>query len=105
MILVLGMQLERAALPDRPSVVAAAVLVSLVVSPLIALGLTSTLGVTGTARQAAVCLASTPVAVITTILSLEFDVAPAFVTSTVLLSTLLSPFTLTPLIAYLQSGQ
>ncbi|HXC53089.1 MAG TPA: AEC family transporter [Candidatus Limnocylindrales bacterium] len=104
MILVLGMQLERATLPERPAVVAAAVLVSLVIAPLVALSLTAALGVTGPARQAAVCLASTPVAVITTILSLEFDVAPAFVTSAVLVSTLLSPFTLTPLIAYLQSG-
>jgi predicted permease len=42
-----------------------------------------------------------PVAVITTIIALEFDVAPAFVTSTVFVSTLLSPLTLTPLLAYL----
>jgi predicted permease len=104
MILVLGMQLERATVPERPAAVAAAVLVSLVIAPLVALCLTAALGVTGPARQAAVCLASTPVAVITTILSLEFDVAPAFVTSAVLISTLLSPFTLTPLIAYLQAS-
>jgi predicted permease len=43
-----------------------------------------------------------PVAVVTTILALEFDVAPAFVTSVVFASTVLSPLTLTPLIAYLQ---
>ena len=42
-----------------------------------------------------------PTAVITTILALEFDVAPDFVTSTVFLSTMLSPFTLTALIAWL----
>ena len=46
-----------------------------------------------------------PAAVATTILALEFDIAPSFVTSTVFLSTLLSPFTLTALIAYLSAGR
>jgi len=46
-------------------------------------------------------LASMPVAVATTILALEFDTSPEFVTGAVFLSTLLSPLTLTPLIAYL----
>ena len=101
MILVLGMQLERAAAPKRPALVAAAVCVSLVAAPLIALGLTSLLGVSGAARQAVVVLSSMPVAVATTILALEFDASPDFVTSAVFLSTLLSPVTLTPLIAYL----
>ena len=101
MILVLGMQLERAAAPARPGLVAIAVGVSLVAAPLVALGLTSLLDVSGPARQAVVVLASMPVAVATTILALEFDGSPDFVTGAVFLSTLLSPFTLTPLIAYL----
>ena len=102
MILALGMQIDRARTAERPPVVAIAVGLSLVVAPLVALGLTSLLDLTGAARQAGVALASTPVAVITTILALEFDVAPAFVTNAVFVSTLLSPFTLTALIAYLQ---
>ena len=102
MILVLGMQLERATLPDRPAVVVVAVAVSLLVAPLVALSLFALLGVTGPGRQAGVVLSSMPVAVVTTILALEFDIAPAFVTSAVFASTLLSPFTLTPLIAYLR---
>ena len=102
MILVLGMQLERAASPKRPALVAAAVCVSLLAAPVIALGLTSLLNVTGAARQAVVVLSSMPVAVVTTILALEFDASPDFVTSAVFLSTLLSPITLTPLIAYLR---
>ena len=102
MILVLGMQLERAVTPRRPWLVAAAVCVSLVVAPLVALGLTSLFHVTGPARQAVVVLSSMPVAVATTILALEFDAAPDFVTSAVFLSTVLSPLTLTPLIAYLR---
>jgi predicted permease len=102
MILVLGMQLERAASPTRPALVAVAVCVSLLVAPLVALGLTSLLGVSGAARQAVVVLSSMPVAVVTTILALEFDASPDFVTSAVFLSTILSPLTLTPLIAYLR---
>lgn len=101
MILVLGMQLERAVVPARPALVVLAVSLSLVLAPLIALGLTSLFDVTGPARQAVVVLASMPVAVATTILALEFDTSPEFVTGAVFLSTLLSPLTLTPLIAYL----
>ena len=101
MILVLGMQLERAAAPKRPALVAVAVCVSLLVAPLVALGLTSLFNVSGPARQAVVVLSSMPVAVATTILALEFDASPDFVTSAVFLSTILSPITLTPLIAYL----
>ena len=101
MIVVLGMQLERATMPEKPWPVVMAVSLSLLAAPLVALGLAALLNVSGSARQASVILASMPVAVITTILALEFDVAPTFVTSTVFLSTLLSPLTLTPLLAYL----
>jgi predicted permease len=103
MILVLGMQLQRATKPERPRVVAAAVALSLVAAPFVALGLTWLLGLTGYARQAGVVLASMPTAVITTILALEFDTAPAFVTNVVFMTTLLSPLTLAPLIAYLMN--
>ena len=102
MLLVLGMQLERASLPDRPAVVFVAVVLSLVVAPVVALGLVRVLGLAGAARQAAVIQASMPAAVVTTILALEFDVAPTFVTSVVFATTIASPFTLTALIAYLQ---
>ena len=103
MVLVLGMQLERAKMPERPSVVGVAVVLSLMVAPVVALGLTSILGLSGPARQAGVILASMPVAVVTTILALEFEIAPSFVTGAVFVSTLLSPLTLTPLIAFLSS--
>jgi len=102
MILVLGMQLERATTPKEPRVLATAVVLSLVAAPIVALGLTWLLGLSGPARQAGVILASMPTAVITTILALEFDTAPAFVTNVVFTTTLLSPLTLAPLIAYLK---
>jgi hypothetical protein len=102
MVLVLGMQLERATWPDRPAMVIVASLLSLVATPLAAFGIARLLGLQGAALQAGVLQASMPSAVITTILALEFDVAPSFVTSVVCVTTLLSPITLTVLIAFLQ---
>jgi predicted permease len=103
MVLVLGMQLERATMPERPMVVAVAVGLSLIVTPLMAIALAHLVGLQGPALQAGVLQASMPTAVITTILALEFDVLPNFVTSVVCVATLLSPLTVTLLIAYLQN--
>ena len=102
MILVLGMQLERATMPERPVVVAAAVAVSLFLTPLTAIGWAHLVGLKGAAFQAGVLQSSMPTAVMTTILALEFDALPQFVTSVVCIATLLSPLTVTLLIAYLQ---
>jgi predicted permease len=100
MMLVLGMQLERATVPERPRVVAVAVVLCLLLAPVVALGLTWAMGMDGAARQAAVIQASMPAAVVTTELALECEVAPAFVTSVVFVPTVLSPLTLAPLIAF-----
>ena len=102
MLLVLGMQLERGAWPERPGLVALAGILALIVTPILAFGASHLLGLTGVARQAAVVQAGMPSAVLTTILALEFDVAPSFVTACVLASTLASPITVTLLIAALQ---
>jgi malate permease and related proteins len=102
MLLVLGMQLERAVMPKRPAAVAVAVTLSLVVGPIVGLGLSILLGLSGPARQAAILMASMPAAVITTVLALEFDLEPSFATSAVFVSTMLSPFSLVLIIAYLQ---
>jgi predicted permease len=102
MILVLGMQLERAGKPDRPSPIVAAVVLSLLVTPALAIALATALPLTGPAFQAGVIQASMPAAIVTTIVALEFDVAPSFVTNVVFASTVLSPLTLTGLIAWLQ---
>ena len=102
MLLILGMQLKRAVVPHRPRVVGTAVALSLIVSPIIGVGLTLLLGFSGAARASAITLASMPAAVVTTVLALEFDLDSSFVTSTVFVSTLLSPLTLVPIIAWLR---
>ncbi len=103
MILLLGMQLEGATLPAQPWLVGAATALRLVVLPALALGLTVLFGFTGADRQAAVVQAAMPAAVMITVLATEYQTDPPFVTAVVFLSTLLSPLTLTPLIAFLQA--
>jgi predicted permease len=102
MLLVLGMQFERHTKPEHPVAVGTAVGLSLLVAPMMAFALATALGIVGAARQAAMLEASMPAAVATTVLALEFDLDANFSTSVVLFSTLLSPFTLVLLIAYLQ---
>jgi len=104
MLLVLGMQLERGAWPDRPGVVVMASVLALIVAPLLGFLLVHVLGLTGAARQAVIVESAMPSAVITTILALEFDVAPSFVTAVVVVTTVASPVTVAVLIALLQSG-
>jgi hypothetical protein len=105
MLVLLGLQMAEArAWPRaRLALIGLASFLQLLVAPLVGLALAGALGLTGVARQAAVLEASMPTAVITTILAVEYDLDAALVTGTVVLSTLLSPLTLTPLIAYLQS--
>jgi predicted permease len=104
LMLVLGMQLQGATRPEHPRAVAIAVVLSLVVSPLLAFPLATAVGLAGPAFEAAVLQAAMPAAIVTTILALEFDLDPTFPTSVVFVSTLLSPFTVTLLIAYLRGA-
>ncbi|MER3543488.1 MAG: hypothetical protein C4311_02530 [Chloroflexota bacterium] len=103
MLLVLGVQLARTTRIEQPGSVAAATALRLLSGPLIGLALASALGLTGPARQAGIVEASMPPAVINTILALEYGSAPGFVTSTVFVATLLSPATLTIVLAWLKA--
>lgn len=104
MLVMLGMQM--AAVTARPAVrwaaVAVALTMQLAVAPVLALGVAGWLGLSGPAGQAAVLQAAMPAAVIATVLAAEFDLDQPLITTSVILSTLLSPLTLAPLMAYLQ---
>jgi hypothetical protein len=104
MLVILGLQMAEARTGPRArlGLIGVACFLQLVIAPLVGLGLAWALGLHGITRQAAVLEAAMPTAVITTILAVEYDLDAAFMTSTVILSTLLSPLTLTPLIAYLR---
>jgi hypothetical protein len=101
MLVLLGMQLVNIRVNGhvRPLLLTSSM--RLLVAPALAYGLTRLFGITGPAQQAVVLEAGMPVAVLTTILATEFDTEPTFVTTAVLITTLLSPLTLTPLLALL----
>lgn len=104
MLIILGLQMAEAHQWPRArlGLIGVASFLQLIVAPLVGLALASALGLTGVTRQAAVLEASMPTAVITTVLAVEYDLDAAFMTGVVIISTLLSPLTLTPLIAYLR---
>jgi predicted permease len=99
MLLILGMQLARTSITRALGTISLATFIRLIVSPALAFGLAAVMGLRGVTRQTMIVEASTPTAVTSTILALEFDARPDLVTSAVFLSTLLSPLTLTAVIA------
>jgi predicted permease len=101
MLLQLGMQLSRIDRPARPATMAATVILRLLVPAGLGWLLAPLFGLDGVARQAAILEASMPTAVLSSIIATEFDTESSLVGSAVLLTTLLSPLTLTPLILLL----
>ncbi|MCH7662527.1 MAG: AEC family transporter [Chloroflexi bacterium] len=101
MLLLLGLQLQRAVWKQDLLALGIANGLRLVVSPIVAIGLGLAIGISGLSLQVGVLQAAMPSAVMTIILATEFQVEPEFVTTAVATSTLLSPLTLTPLMAFL----
>jgi len=101
MLLVLGMQISSMQGGLEWRLAAPAVILRLLVAPVMAVLVAALLGITGLGRATSVIEASMPTAVITIILATEFDLQPSAVTSIVILTTLLSPFTLAATIALL----
>lgn len=99
MLLLLGMQLAETPLSQGIGLASLATFIRLAITPAMALPLANWLSLSGPTLQACVVEASMPTAVTATVLAIEFDVKPEFVTSVVFLSTLASPITLIPLIA------
>jgi malate permease and related proteins len=107
MLVILGMQIAEARTwpSSRVLLIGAAGFLQLVVAPFVAILIARWIGLAGPARQAAVLQAAMPAAVVTTVLAVEYDLDAPLVTGTVVLTTALSPLTLTPLIAYLISSR
>jgi len=101
MLILLGLQLQANQRTKQFKALSLANGVRLIGGAIIGLLLGSVYGLKGVAFQAGVTEASTPSAVLTTVLATEFDTEPAFVTTVVFTSTLLCPLTITPLLAYL----
>lgn len=101
MIFLLGLELRHVRWTKSLRALGLSASVRLLAGPLLGLTFAGLLGLTGSARQAAVMEASMSSAVATTNLAAEYKLDTSLVAATVLVSTLLSPLTLTPLILLL----
>jgi predicted permease len=101
MILLLGLELRQMRWTSNFSALGISAAVRLLAGPLLGLMFTGFLGITAAGRQSGVMEASMSSAVATTNLAAEYKLDTSLVAATILVSTLLSPLTLTPLILFL----
>lgn len=101
MLLLLGVQLAGTSLGGQGRLISLAVLVRLVGGAVVAVVLAALMGLTGITRQVCVVEHSTPTAVMTSMLSMEFGTGPEFVTGVIFASTLASIATMTVVVAWI----
>jgi predicted permease len=99
MLLVLGMQLASARVGEELKFVSVGAILKLFVAPMVALGFAGLLRLSGLPWQIAILETAMPTAVSTVIISQEFEASPAFTSSMVLVTTVLSVATLTGALA------
>ena len=101
MLIVLGLQLKRVQRGGNLRALLLAGGMRLLGGLGVGLVLAAAFGLGGMAYNAGILESSMPTAVMSTILATEYEAEPAFVTTAVFASTLLSPLTLTPLLLVL----
>jgi len=102
MLVLLGLELQKAQWTRNLRGLALGTSVRLLAGPVIGLIMASLFGMTGSAKQGSVLESAMPSAVINTVLATEYNLDSSLVTGTILVTTLLSPLTLTPLILFLK---
>lgn len=102
MLIILGMQLADVHLRDNLGPVSLAAAIKLIGGPLLGVFFASLLGLSGVTRQAAIVEASVPTAVMAIVLATEYDTAPRFTASVVMVTTVLSLVTMTVVLTYLR---
>ena len=103
MLVVLGLQvLERVPHTDGVRDVVVAVSLRLVGAPLAAWGATAALGLHGITQRTLILTAGMPTAVMASVLAMQYQAKPAFVSRVVITSTLVSIATLTVLVTILK---
>jgi len=100
-LVILGMQLRKASPRHFPRALLTATLFRLVGGAAVGLVMAHVFGLQGVSYQAGVLEMGMPSAVLNTILATEYDAEPSFVATTVFVTMLASPFTLTPLLRWL----
>jgi len=101
MLLLVGVQLAGASLRGQFGLISMAVLVRLVGGAIVGLVVATLMGLTGVTRQACLVEHSTPTAVTSGILAMEFGTEPEFVTGVIFTSTLASIVSMTLLVAWI----
>jgi len=101
MLALLGIQLSRATIRGQIPVILLTSGVRLVVGPVVAVGLALLFGLSGLSFNVAIVQSSMPTAVIAGVLATEFGADSEFVTSVIVVSTLLSVVTLSILLSLL----
>jgi predicted permease len=101
MLILLGVQLTHVEFSSNQRALQLGVSLRLIVAPLLALLFAGLFDLQGFSRQASVTQASMPSIVSSTVLATEYNLDARLVTAAVFISTLLSPFTLTPLLVFL----
>ena len=102
MLILLGVQLTSLEFSGNQRAMQLSVSLRLILAPLAALLFAALFGLQGFTRQAGVTQASMPSMVSATVLAAEYNLDSRLVTAVVFVSTLLSPFTLTPLLVFLE---
>lgn len=101
LMVVLGVQLYNSKWSNHKTALGLSVFLRLVVSPALAMGIGLLFRLEGAIYQAGVLESAVPTAVMMTVVANEYEAEPSFVTTAVIVSTLLSPLTITPLLALL----
>jgi len=101
MLILLGVELSGVRIARVWRAATLLTVVKLIVPPLLALGLTALLGITGLTRAVLIVQSSMPTAVNGLLVARQFDTRPDLVASTLLLSTLGSLLTISVILAFL----
>lgn len=101
MLVLMGVQFKKTTWSGKALPISLAAGFRLILSPVLAFALTPLFGLTGAAQQASIVESAMPSAVLNTVIATEFDAEPSLVSAAVFFTTILSPLTLTPLLAYL----
>ena len=100
-MVLLGIQLSHTQVQKTYKPIALSTVFRLVLSPLVAIVLTSLMGVSGLLRSVLILESSMPTAINSTLIAIEFDAKPGFVSTVVLVSTIFSVISLSVLLLYL----
>ncbi len=100
-MVLLGIQLARTSMHREYKPLLLASVFRLCLSPFVGIALTHVMGVEGLLRSVLILESSMPTAINSALIAIEFDAEPGFVSSTVLVSTILSIFSLAALLVYL----